>query len=305
MKPASIPRFVSTAQAAEALGVSVSTVKRWVDEGILPAQTTAGGHRKLLLADVVELARQGKTPARDLSRLRLGFSRRRLPPADQLTERLYTALLNGDAAAARSVIHGSYQAGQPIDTLADTVIGPAMERVGRDWETGRIDVMHEHRASQLCAAVLYELKATLEQRSARNRPVAIGGALEGDFSILPSLLAQMVLLDLGWDAVDLGPNTPLASFRRGLDELRPELLWISVSHLAADHQAFLREYRAVYKDAERHGTAVVVGGRALVASVRAEIPYTAHGDGLSHLAAFARTLHPRPRRPRRGRPPGT
>ena len=44
-------------------------------------------------------------------------------------------------------------------------------------------------------------------------------------------------------------------------------------------------------------------GQALTEPLRSSIPYTTHGDGLSHLAAFARTLHPRPKPPRRGRPP--
>ena len=298
------PGFVSTAQAADALGVSVSTVKRWVEEGILPAQKTAGGHRKLLLADVVELARQGKLPARDLASLQLKFSKDSPPKAASLEQHLYPALLHGDAAAVRAILHGAYQAGMPIETLADQVIAPAMHKIGADWESGKIDVMHEHRASQICAAALFELKAVLEARSARNRPVAVGGTLEGDYSVLPSLLAQMVLLDSGWEAINLGPTTPLKSFRRALGELKPRLLWISLSHLS-DETAFIRDYRRLYDAAVDADAAVVVGGRALGESLRASIPYTAYGDSLSHLAAFARTLHPRPRRPRRGRPPET
>ena len=75
--------YLSTLQAAEALGVSVSTVKRWVDEGVLPAHKTAGGHRKLR-AEVVALARQGDLPRGDLA-ARCGASPRDQAPDLEMT----------------------------------------------------------------------------------------------------------------------------------------------------------------------------------------------------------------------------
>jgi methanogenic corrinoid protein MtbC1 len=111
----------------------------------------------------------------------------------------------------------------------------------------------------------------------------------------------MVLLDAGWDAINLGPNTPLHSFVKAINELRPKLLWLSVCHLDAEGE-FVRDYRELYQKAEKARVAVAIGGRALVESLRSKIPYTTYGDGLIHLAAFARTLHPRPKPLPRGRP---
>lgn len=44
-------------QAAELLGVSVDTLRRWVDSGRLPARRSEGGHRLVEGRDLAELAR--------------------------------------------------------------------------------------------------------------------------------------------------------------------------------------------------------------------------------------------------------
>jgi excisionase family DNA binding protein len=294
------PEYLSTAAAAEALAVSVSTVKRWVDEGILPAHVTAGGHRKLLRGEVLALARQGTLPRGDPAAI-AGTSAAGADPAG-VAGSLFDALVGGRGPLAGSILRRAYEAGLPIETLADRVVAPAMAGVGHQWESARIDVWHEHRGTLLCAAALNDLRRDLEPRAERNRPVAVGAAPEGDPYALPTLLAQLVLLDGGWEAVDLGPNTPLASLARAVRELRPRVVWLSVSYLRSEGE-FLAAYRDFYRAAEQQGVAVAVGGRALAGPVRSAMGYTTHGDGMTHLAAFARTLHPRPRRPRRGRPP--
>lgn len=295
------PTYVSTHGVALALGVSVSTVKRWVDDGVLPARRTAGGHRKLLVADVLELARREVLPHADVSRLTSPRPAGREPATAVLANQLYGALISGDVQQVRALLHGPYRNGMSIEALADHVIEPAMKRIGLDWEAGRIDVMEEHRGSQLCAASLYELKAMLEYRAGRPCARAVGGAVEGDFSVLPSLLAQMVLLDAGWDAINLGSSTPFPTFMKAIVDLRPRLLWVSIAHVGSEED-FVAAYGKLYQLAEKSGVAVAVGGSGLTELVRSRIPYTTYGDRLGHLAAFARTLQPRPRRPRRGRP---
>jgi MerR family transcriptional regulator, light-induced transcriptional regulator len=294
--------YLSTLQAAEALGVSVSTLKRWVDAGVLPAHRTAGGHRKLLRAEVLVLARQGAMPRGDLAALGAASAGDPGANLETVVAALRDALRRGEGAEVTAIIRRAYRSGVSIETLADRVIAPVMADVGHDWETSRIDVWQEHRATQLCAAALYDLKDELEARAEPNRPVAVGGTPEADPYLLPTLLAQLVLLDAGWEAVQLGPNTPLTSLTKALMSLRPRLVWVSVSHLV-DTAGFVAAFREFYQIAERQGAAVAIGGRALAGDIRSAVPYTTYGDGLGHLAAFARTLHPRPKRPRRGRPP--
>jgi excisionase family DNA binding protein len=280
----------------------VSTVKRWVDEGILPAHRTVGGHRKLLRAEVLALARRGDLPRGDPAAL-TGLSAKDMSvDLEAVALELGKALLDGQGVTVNAIIRRVYGSGVAVETLADRVIAPALATVGHEWEAGRIDVWQEHRGTQLCAAALFDLKHKLETRAEKNRPVALGAAPEGDPYLLPTLLAQYVLLDAGWEAVNLGPNTPLPSLCEAIRQLRPRLLWISVSYVE-DEPAFLDAFKNLYRVAERRGVAIAVGGQALKEPLRSAIPYTTYGDALQHLAAFARTLHPRPKPPRRGRPP--
>ncbi|VTR99872.1 B12-binding domain-containing protein [Tuwongella immobilis] len=299
------PQYVSTAQVARALGVSVTTVKRWVDESILPAHRTPGGHRKLLINDVLRLVREGSFPHADLGQLQIP----RMPVEESdpraLSKQLTDALLASDSEAVRSLIHGAYRNGVSIEFLADRIIGPAMAYVGHQWEAGQIGIMHEHRSTQACVGALYELRGMLRMQAVdANRPVAICGAPEHDHYTMPSLLAKLVLLDAGWNAINLGPNTPMSAFLDAMHLYKPTLIVVSISYLPDPHQ-FLQKYSEFYRQAEQLGIPVAVGGRGLTETLRVNMPYTTFGDGLTHLSAFARTLYRRPQRPRRGRPPGS
>jgi MerR family transcriptional regulator, light-induced transcriptional regulator len=283
-------QYASTTEVAAALGVSVTTVKRWVDGRILPAHRTPGGHRKVLTADVVRLVRESHFPRADLTRL---YGAEPPPlPADsaELCATLTAAVDAGDADRVRELIVGGYRAGLSVEELADRVISPAFVHVGHEWQAGRMGVLAEHRLTQAAVSAVYELRGMLRAPGGPDRPVAVGGAPEHDHYLLATLLAQLTLADGGWDAINLGPHTPTGAFRSAVEDLRPELVWVSVSHLA-EPARFVTEFNDLCQFCAANGVAVAVGGRGLTAELRAKLTYTAFGDGLTQLLAFARSLH--------------
>jgi excisionase family DNA binding protein len=62
------PKYLSTREAADRLGVSLRSVQLWVENGVLRAWKTAGGHRRIPLDCIEEMLRlravtAGETPA--------------------------------------------------------------------------------------------------------------------------------------------------------------------------------------------------------------------------------------------------
>lgn len=64
--------YLTTSQAAEILGVAVSTIQQWANEGLLKAWTTSGGHRRIVRSSIDEMLSQrmeaqGKTSQQQFS----------------------------------------------------------------------------------------------------------------------------------------------------------------------------------------------------------------------------------------------
>jgi molybdopterin-binding protein len=79
MGGASKESWVRLGQAADMLGTSVDTVRRWVDAGRIPARRSEGGQREVALSDVSRLAADRRhaadaTPKR--GRISIGSSAR-------------------------------------------------------------------------------------------------------------------------------------------------------------------------------------------------------------------------------------
>ncbi|MFO0952535.1 MAG: helix-turn-helix domain-containing protein [Isosphaeraceae bacterium] len=276
--------LLKTQQVAQALGVSVSTIKRWVDAGALRAIRTVGKHRLVSLAEALRFAREHSMPLTGLESLNAAPT----TESEDLVEPLVRALSQGDAALARSLMVRAHASTSVVD-FADNLIRPVMTRIGHGWMVGSLEIYQEHQASQIVSSVLSELIASTPEPK-RGAPLAVGAGPEGDLYSLSLMLGELVLRELGWDVRNLGPNLPLSSLAGAVLEYRPKLAFLTVSNVS-DTEKLCRDYKLFHQAAKAVDTAVVIGGRALGADLRARLNYASFGERMAHLAEFAMRLN--------------
>ena len=124
-------RSLSPREFASVVGVSESSVKRWVDAGRIPVSRTAGGHRRIQVVDAMHFIRTHRIRLVEPEKLGLD-DLAAVAAADDgaFTGSLLTeALIAGEVARVRGVILQAYLSGTPPSQLSSmTKIGKPVLR---------------------------------------------------------------------------------------------------------------------------------------------------------------------------------
>ncbi len=290
-----LTHHLSPVQVAEILRVHQSTVKRWVDDGTIPASKTPGGHRKIALADLLRLVRERKLPSVsvDLSVVERYSSGLDLAaqPLDTLRSNLRDAMSANYPTRVHQLLLRCFQAGMTIEQMGDDLIQPVMEEIGKAWVSGQTDVAQEHLGTSYLHAALIDLRNRLLPIDGIPRPVALGACPEGDFYSLGNLLVELLLLQNGWQVINIGPNTPAASLAHMMERQQAKLVWLTCSYLQ-DPERFVNECNQLHHKATELGTQLFLGGQALTTEVRRKLHYHWIGESLSQFSLAAKRLLP-------------
>jgi len=282
-------RDLSPRDLARSLGVSESSVKRWVDDGALAAMRTTGGHRRIALAEAVRFIRETGAPVVRPDVIVGAGAAAPVAPFDAAAnrvvgEQLFTLLEQDDAAAARALLLALYVSGWPVAGLCDGPMRYALERVGTLWQHGPAGIVVEHRATDTCVRALAEMR-TLLTPPAAGAAVALGAAPTGDPYIVPSMMAAAVLADLGYRDHNLGPEVPMPALGQAADHYRPHIVWLALSVVREDDGLTAAAVELADRLARR-GATLVLGGRGVPALAPTAGLLRIHS--MAELAAFAR-----------------
>lgn len=244
--------------AAARLGVHYMTAYRYVRTGRLPAERV-GGQWRVRLRDLAAVAAAGSTGRRP---------RRGGANWGRYRERVLDRMLAGDEPGAWAVVEGAVGSGADAVAVHLDVLAPALREVGARWERGELDVADEHRATAVAQRLVARLGPWCSRRGRRRGTVLLGGA-PGDLHGLPATIVADVLRCEGYEVVELGANTPEASFvhaARNVDRLLA--VGVSVGTGGRDrvvHSTVRALRRAI------PGVPVLVGGPAVDGADHAEL----------------------------------
>ena len=291
-----LTRYFSPKDVAAAMGVSESSLKRWVDRGMIRAEKTAGGHRRLELDAVLEYVRRERRGLSQPEVLGLpagiGLS---VPDVAAMHHPFLEALVAGEEGIAGRLILDAFIGGFSVARIFDEIVAPGFRTIGNLWECGRLAVYQERRACEICTRVLHELRRAVGHGAA-DGPKCLGGSLDGDPYTIATTMAELVLRDAGCRATSLGNMLPFDTLQQALENECPQLIWLSVT-VIRDPDQFAANLNSLFATAQSAGAALVVGGQALTSELRPRLQYTAYCDNFRHLESFAQMMIPRPAKP--------
>jgi excisionase family DNA binding protein len=253
---------ITPKQVAQAIGVSESSIKRWCDSGALKFHKTAGGHRRIRIADVLTFCRENGFNMQHPELLRLpsntGHKTLGIRRAQDL---LVAALLAGEVEEAYRILADLYLAGTQVPVLCDQVLAPAFHQIGDKWVAGMIGIYEERRACEITVRIVSKLKGIIEIPQHLTLQ-AMGATLQLDHYQIANVLIDLTLTSLGWQSAILGCNIPDRDIQRAVYDQQPDLLWLSMT-AQADEAATMAALTSISSVCRKTGTRLVVGGRAV------------------------------------------
>lgn len=259
-------QYFNSLEAAKILGVNVSSVKRWTDEGKLECIRTAGGHRKFLMEHLVaflELNRK-KSAKVNLFPLEtetdLQISQHILKgDFEYLADFVLAQALNGNRAQLQKVLNGLYLGQSPLHLIYDQLLTPVLHRIGTLWHERQISIVEEHFASQAIRDCITRLQGIIRIPEAK-----IATALCLNFSHeLHDIALKMVdhiLESLGYEVLFSGQITPLLDIETIFARITPQKVYLS-STMIMDVPSTQAEFEHISQLSQKYGARLFLGGR--------------------------------------------
>lgn len=192
---------------------------------------------------------------------------------EELLDRLYGSVLSGDVDSAVAVTQEGLGVDvEPTVLLFDAMI-PALEEVGRRFETGEVFLPEMLIAANAMQGAMTILRPLIVAAGVETVGRFVMGTVAGDIHDVGKNLCNVMLEGAGFEVIDLGINVPAEAFVEAIREKEPDVVGMS-AFLTTTAIEFARNIELIAEVGLRDQVKILIGGapvdQALVDSAGAD-----------------------------------
>lgn len=179
--------------------------------------------------------------------------------SEELLDGLYDRVLDGDATRAVAVAREALAADiAPTSLLFDAMI-PALEEVGRQYETGEAFLPEMLVAANAMQEVMAVIRPLIVAAGVETLGRFVMGTVAGDIHDVGKKLCDVMLEGAGFEVIDLGINVSAAKFVEAIETLQPDVVGLS-AFLTTTVPELERTIAAIDAAGLRSSVKVMIGG---------------------------------------------
>jgi excisionase family DNA binding protein len=265
--------YLNSEEAANLLGVNVSTIKRWTDSGKLNCMQTPGGHRKFLMKHINEFLSDQSGHAKNIAIIPYDTSEHRQinhliqkHKIKDLNPILLSAALKSDRNTVNMIATGLALAQYPIYKIFDELVTPVLHQIGDLWEQGSLTVAEEHIASDLIRDSILMIREIIIKAGNLEQKV-LCFALDDDQHDISLKMIQVLLEQKGFDVFFCGQKTPADSLEKLISQQSPVRIYLASTYFdekwtKEQIDSKHAELEIIYDLSKKYGFEIFIGGQA-------------------------------------------
>lgn len=204
-------------------------------------------------------------------------------------QELYTAVLEGNANSAKTVTQQLLDAGTDPQELLNKAMIPAMDEVGRRFETNEYFVPELLISARAMKGALELVKPLLVAGGMQPVARVAIGTVKGDLHDIGKNLVAAMLEGGGFEVVDLGVDVSPEKFIEAVKAKNASVVALSAL-LTTTMPAMGTVIKALEEAGVRKQVKVIIGGAPITGQYAEQIGADGYSDNANGAVAIARTL---------------
>lgn len=206
-----------------------------------------------------------------------------------LVERLYDAIVDGDAVSAQDSVREELAKGaDPIGLITGSMI-PAMDDVGQLYQDEQYFVPELMLSGRAMKAAMEPLRPLIAVSGIKPAGIVIAGAVKGDLHDIGKNLVISMLEGAGFKVIDLGTDVKPEKFVAAIREHNPQIVCMTAL-LTVTMMAMKTTIAAIEAAGLRDLVKILVGGAPLNARFATEIGADGFGETATDAVTLARQM---------------